>query len=100
MDVFATNVISSLGGAARVSELSKSPRTTVESWKSIGLSAARLDHLQRIAQQEGIAIDWSTGLLETGDGCSADHDAADTIGAKALSAGNGTENSPRVSANA
>jgi hypothetical protein len=96
MDVLATNIISSLGGAAKVSEFSKSPRSTVESWKEIGLTPARLDHLQRIAQQEGIRIDWATGLLEVGDSCTADHDDADTTGTGVASHGKSAEVSAQV----
>lgn len=101
MKTFADNVIDALGGSTAVSRKTGAPLSTVHSWRKNGLPPSRLEHLKLIAQQEGVRIDWDTGLpLETGDGCSADHDAADTIGAKALSAGNGAENSPRVSANA
>lgn len=73
MDKLAINAIAALGGTTAVAGLIDAPPTTVQSWKSNGIPRSRLSHLKMVAEREGKAIDWSTGLLIAGDGGSADH---------------------------
>lgn len=56
--VYANRVIDALNGTSAVAELLKAPTSTVHSWRSIGISAARLDHLKLAARAAGKQIDW------------------------------------------
>jgi hypothetical protein len=101
MKTFADNVIDALGGSTAVSRKTGAPLSTVHSWRRNGLPPSRLEHLKLIAAQDGVAIDWTTGLpLETGDSCPADHDGTDTTDVVAVSGGNEAGNSRQVVANA
>jgi len=100
MKTFADNVIDALGGSTAVHRKTGAPLSTVHSWRKNGLPPSRLEHLKLIAASEGTEIDWDTGLpLETGDGCSADHDESDTVGPVASSHGKSAEvSTPAVTA--
>lgn len=56
-----------LGGSSEIARLIKAPISTVHSWKTKGITEARLDHLRLAAKEAGIAIDWSTALEDAPD---------------------------------
>lgn len=100
MKTFSDNVIDALGGSTAVSRKSGAPLSTVHSWRKNGIPNSRLEHLKLIALQEGVEIDWSTGLpLDGSNGGSADHVDSDTISTAPGSPGNsGKISADRVSA--
>lgn len=53
MDRFANLVIDALGGTTAVANKAFTGVSTVHNWRKNGLSPSRLDHLRRIAQDEG-----------------------------------------------
>ena len=53
MDRFANLIIDVLGGTTAVANKALTGVSTVHNWRKNGLSASRLDHLRRIAQDEG-----------------------------------------------
>jgi hypothetical protein len=52
MDSFANALIDALGGTTAVANRARTGVSTVHHWRRTGLSASRLDHLRRIAQDE------------------------------------------------
>lgn len=56
MDRFACALIDALGGTAKVAHAMHAPPTTVSNMRS-NLTASRLNHLRRIAQQEHPSLD-------------------------------------------
>jgi len=62
MTEIARNIIATLGGSTAVSRMTAAPVSTVHSWKHNGIPPSRLAHLKLVAEKEGIAIDWATGL--------------------------------------
>jgi len=91
MDIFATTVITTLGGSTAVSRMIEAPVSTIHSWKTNGIPASRLAHLKLAARHEGIAVNWETGGP-------ADHDAVDTAAPQQSSCGNAGEISAQVPA--
>jgi len=92
MDQFASAVIDALGGTAKVAELMHAPVSTVHNMRTRRLTASRLNHLRRIAQDQVppvnvalIAAEHGVELRSIGP-----HDA--------LSCGNANEVSARVTA--
>lgn len=57
MDSFATALIDALGGTTAVANRARTGVSTVHHWRRAGLSASRLDHLRRIAQDELPLVD-------------------------------------------
>lgn len=57
MDAFANALIDALGGTGKVAGYSKTPASTVSSWRRDGLTPARQDHLFRIAEDECPSVD-------------------------------------------
>ena len=53
MDRFANLLIDALGGTTSVANKAFTGVSTVHHWRKNGLPASRLDHLRRIAQDEG-----------------------------------------------
>lgn len=56
MDSFANALIDALGGTTAVANRARTGVSTVHHWRRNGLSASRLDHLRRIAQDELPAV--------------------------------------------
>lgn len=53
---FADRVIDALGGTSAVARRINAPVSTVHSWRSIGIPASRLAHLELLAQAEKVAL--------------------------------------------
>jgi len=66
MDRFANLVIDALGGTTAVANKAFTGVSTVHNWRKNGLSASRLDHLRRIAQDEGSSEKVSAIAAECG----------------------------------
>lgn len=66
MDRFANLVIDALGGTTAVANKALTGVSTVHNWRKNGLSASRLDHLRRIAQDEGSSEKVSAIAAECG----------------------------------
>ena len=52
-DPYATAVIDALGGTTALAREIDAPISTVHSWRTIGIPASRLAHLQLLAQATG-----------------------------------------------
>lgn len=66
MDRFANLVIDALGGTTAVANKARTGVSTVHNWRKNGLSESRLDHLRRIAQDEGSSDTVSAIAAECG----------------------------------
>lgn len=53
---YADRVLDALGGTSAVAKRISAPVSTVHSWRTIGIPASRLAHLQMIADAEGLAL--------------------------------------------
>jgi hypothetical protein len=76
MNIFASNLIATLGGSTAVSRLTDAPVSTVHSWKQNGIPSSRLAHLRLIAERDGVSVDWETGLPGKPSSPSSEDDAA------------------------
>lgn len=56
MEQTASEIIDGYGGTTAVARLLKSPISTVHSWRSNGIPAARRDHLELAAKAAGVAF--------------------------------------------
>lgn len=61
MKSYADRIVDAMGGTSAVAQMSKTPTSTVHSWRKNGIPDARLDHLKLVADREGLSIDWTTG---------------------------------------
>ncbi|MBD8677948.1 hypothetical protein [Sphingomonas sp. CFBP 13720] len=61
MESVIPQIIDGLGGTTFVAKLLKLPVSTVHSWRKIGLTASRADHLRLAAQSISKAVDFETG---------------------------------------
>ncbi|VVT20458.1 conserved hypothetical protein [Sphingomonas aurantiaca] len=66
MDRFANLIIDVLGGTTAVANKALTGVSTVHNWRKNGLSPSRLDHLRRIAQDEGSSDKFSAIAAECG----------------------------------
>jgi len=57
MDRFASAVIDALGGTAKVADMMHAPVSTVHNMRTRRLTASRLNHLRRIAQDQVPPVD-------------------------------------------
>jgi len=57
VDAFANALIDGMGGTTAVANHTRASTSTVHSWRKNGLTASRLDHLRRIAQNECPSVD-------------------------------------------
>ncbi len=55
MQTFASELINLLGGTTKVARLAEAPGSTVNNMRK-RLTASRLNHLRRIAEAEGLAV--------------------------------------------
>jgi hypothetical protein len=90
MDRFANLLIDALGGTTSVANKAFTGVSTVHHWRKNGLPASRLDHLRRIAQDEGSSEKISTIAAE----CGVDLPNMRTSGSE--SSGNADETSRKV----
>lgn len=58
----ARTIIHALGGATRVAEALRLPRTTVQNWTHRGIAARYLPALQRLAEHIGVSVDVERGV--------------------------------------
>lgn len=96
MDQFANNLIDALGGTSAVARDTCTPTSTVHSWRKNGIPTSRLAHIRLIAERDGRAVDWSTGLAIEGEGGGSDHVDTDTVDEGAASHGKTDEISTRA----
>lgn len=94
MTTVSDRIIDAFGGSSALSHKSKIPLSTVHSWRQNGIPRGRRGHLELLASTEGKVIDWETGRLVAGDGCSADHADSDTTAIAPPSPGIDTQFSP------
>jgi hypothetical protein len=90
MDRFANLLIDALGGTTSVANKAFTGVSTVHHWRKNGLPASRLDHLRRIAQDEGSSEKISAIAAE----CGVDLPNMRTLGSE--SSGNADETSRKV----
>lgn len=56
-------IIDGLDGTTAVAKLLKLPKSTVHSWRRIGMSPSRADHLRLATAGTGREIDFATGKI-------------------------------------
>jgi len=56
MDTYANKVIDTLGGTTAVANMMHAPKSTVHSWRTIGIPASRLSHLRLLAKLQRVAL--------------------------------------------
>ncbi|PXA91585.1 hypothetical protein DMC47_25350 [Nostoc sp. 3335mG] len=59
----ADRLIDALDGTSAVARLLKLPISTVHSWRRIGMTPSRADHLRLAAEGEGKTVDLATGTV-------------------------------------
>ncbi len=56
MNVAACNLIDALGGTSAVARMTKTATSTVHSWRTIGITESRMDHIRLAAKEAGIDV--------------------------------------------
>lgn len=59
----ACRVLDGLEGTTAVAKLLKLPTSTVHSWRRIGMTASRADHVRLAASASGRTVDFETGSV-------------------------------------
>jgi len=54
MNEAACTLIDALGGTSAVARMTKTATSTVHSWRSIGITESRMDHIRLAAKEAGI----------------------------------------------
>lgn len=85
METVDDKIIDAFGGTTAVSRLTAAPISTVHSWRKNGIPLSRRAHLILLAERDGRRIDWSTGVLHSSDGDTADHADSDSAPSSAAS---------------
>ena len=56
MNEAACTLIDALGGTSAVARMTKTATSTVHSWRTIGITESRMDHIRLAAKEAGIAV--------------------------------------------
>ncbi|NUR78469.1 MAG: hypothetical protein HOQ28_19560 [Thermoleophilia bacterium] len=63
MATIADKVLHHLGGTSAVAAASETPVSTVHSWRKIGISSSRMNHLRLVAKEMGKPLPDDLGTL-------------------------------------
>lgn len=56
MNEAACTLIDALGGTSAVARMTKTATSTVHSWRTIGITESRMDHIRLAAKEAGISV--------------------------------------------